>query len=97
MFIAHARFLGSPLPFSFLLLQDTYIVHCLTEVEYLLLFNTLVLFSSQEQVELKISCSGVLNAIACSPDQNYCVGAVEEKIHVWQVNNIFPWKFLAVR
>lgn len=30
-------------------------------------------------------CPGVVTAMAVSPDGNYCVVAVEEKLHVWQV------------
>ena len=49
-------------------------------------YRTFVLV--QEQVQLKISCSGLSNALVCSPDQNYCVASIEEKILIWQVCTI---------
>jgi len=30
-------------------------------------------------------CAGRVTALAVSPDGKYCVGAIAEKLHVWQV------------
>ena len=32
-----------------------------------------------------MACPGRVQALAVSPDGNYCVAAIAEKIHVWQV------------
>ena len=36
-------------------------------------------------MQLKISCSGLVNALVCTPDQSYCAAAIGEKIHIWEV------------
>ena len=35
---------------------------------------------------MKMVCPGRVTALAVTPDGNYCVAAVAEKIHVWQVS-----------
>ena len=37
---------------------------------------------------MKISCCGLLNALACSLDESYCAGAIGEKIYIWQVKRL---------
>ncbi|XP_045160558.2 WD repeat-containing protein 18-like [Mercenaria mercenaria] len=39
----------------------------------------------REQHQLKIICPGRVTALAVSPDGTYCIAAVGEKIHLWQV------------
>ena len=39
----------------------------------------------QEQVHLRISCTGLVTALACHPLGLYCVAALSETINVWQV------------
>ena len=34
---------------------------------------------------MKMVCPGRVTALAVTPDGNYCVAAVAEKIHIWQV------------
>ena len=40
----------------------------------------------QDQMQMRIVCPGRVSAIATSPGALYCVAAIEEKIHVWQVH-----------
>ena len=44
-----------------------------------------VLFCFQDQHQLKIVCPGRVTALAVTPDGDYCVAAIAEKIHIWQV------------
>ena len=39
----------------------------------------------QEQIQQRIICPGQVTSLTCSPDGVYVVGAVQEKILVWQV------------
>ena len=47
-------------------------------------------YAFQDQMQMRIVCPGRVSAMATSPDALYCVAAVEEKIHVWQVHLGFP-------
>ena len=42
-------------------------------------------FAFQDQMQMRIVCPGRVSAMATSPDALYCVAAIGEKIHVWQV------------
>ncbi|KAJ9590239.1 hypothetical protein L9F63_016626 [Diploptera punctata] len=35
---------------------------------------------------IRLVCPGIVNCMAVSPDGNYCVTAVAEKLHVWQMS-----------
>ena len=37
---------------------------------------------------MKMVCPGRVTALAVTPDGNYCVAAIAEKIHIWQVKDI---------
>ncbi len=39
----------------------------------------------QDQIQMRVVCSGRVTALTTTPDGNYCIAAVREKIHVWQV------------
>lgn len=44
--------------------------------------------NSQEEAHLangKMVCSGCVNALSVSPDGNYCIAGIAEKLHVWQI------------
>ncbi|XP_074641136.1 WD repeat-containing protein 18-like [Tubulanus polymorphus] len=41
----------------------------------------------KEQHQLRIVCPGKVNALAISPDGNYCVAAIAEKLHIWQIKS----------
>lgn len=38
----------------------------------------------------KISLPGLVSALACSPNGNFCAAAVAEKIYIWEVMLITP-------
>ena len=44
------------------------------------------IYCSQESLHLKVSCSGLVTAMACHPQGVYCVAALSEKINVWEVS-----------
>ena len=38
-------------------------------------------------MQIRIVCPGRVSALAATPDGAYCVAAIAEKIHVWEVND----------
>jgi pre-rRNA-processing protein IPI3 len=40
----------------------------------------------KDQTQLRVVCPGKVTALSVSPDGIYCVAAVAEKIHIWQVS-----------
>lgn len=61
-----------------------YIWH-LRKVLYEVNSNRYLYTESQEQVHMKVACPGLVQCIATTPDDVYCVGGIAEKIYVWQV------------
>ena len=39
----------------------------------------------QEQVHTRISCTGLVTAMVCHPEGVYCIGAISDKINIWEV------------
>lgn len=39
----------------------------------------------RDQHQMKMVCPGRVTALSVTPDGNYCVAAIAEKIHIWQV------------
>lgn len=35
---------------------------------------------------MQIVCPGRVTALTITPDGNYCIAAISENIHIWQVN-----------
>jgi len=42
--------------------------------------------NSRQQFQIRMVCPGRVTALTVSPDGNYCVAGIEEKLHVWQVS-----------
>ena len=36
----------------------------------------------------KMVCTGVVSSLCVSPSGHYCAGAIQDKIHIWQVGVI---------
>lgn len=50
------------------------------------IFNVFFLFQHiQEQHQTRMVCSGHVSCLAASPDSAYCIGGIEEKLNIWQV------------
>lgn len=44
--------------------------------------------NSQETLKnTKIVCSGIVSSLTASPDGNYCAGAINEQLHIWQTKS----------
>jgi len=43
--------------------------------------------TQNERLVKRIVCSGKISSLAISPDGNYCVVALMEKLHIWQISN----------
>ena len=41
---------------------------------------------------MQIVCPGRVTSLTTTPDGNYCIAAVSENIHIWQVIFVFIFK-----
>jgi len=80
------------------LVRDDYILNAVSNKPLINVWSV----QRKDQTQLRIVCPGKVTAMCVSPDGLYCVAAVAEKIHVWQLSTgnllaVLSKHYLAVR
>ncbi|XP_013403336.1 WD repeat-containing protein 18 [Lingula anatina] len=72
---------GASVPRTLCLLAEQYILSAVHNKSLIHVWS----LQKREQLQLKMVCPGRVSGLAVSPEGSYCVAAVDEKLHLWQV------------